>query len=908
MTRYAHSTGYHVTRRFGWDTHGLPVEHEIDKKLGIQSKEDVMKLGIAEYNKECRAIVMRYADEWRKTIERMGRWIDFENDYKTLYPTFMESVWWAFRQLYEKDKVYRGYKVMPYSTGCTTPLSNFEAGQNYQDVSDPSIVVSFPLVSDPTTSLLAWTTTPWTLPSNCAVCVNPDFTYIKMKDEKGNKYILLEERLVQLYKNPKKEKIEILEKFSGKEMEGWEYIPLFNYFEERIKSAGGFKVLNDTYVSAADGTGIVHQAPAFGEEDYRICLSYGIIEDNVHPPCPITDSGLFTAEVPDYQGIYIKTADKEIQKHLKAQGRLIVQATFVHSYPFCWRSDTPLLYKAVPSWFVRVAGYNQKMLDCVNKTHWTPSFVRDRRFGDWIANARDWNVSRNRYWGTPIPLWVSDDYEEIVCIGSIEELETLSGTKGITDLHRHSIDDITIPSKIGKGKLRRVEEVFDCWFESGSMPYASRHYPFEGKNEFESSFPAQFIAEGLDQTRGWFYTLLVLSAHLFDTAPFENVIVNGIVLAADGKKMSKRLKNYPEPKIILDKFGADALRLYLISSPVVRAETLKFREDGVRDIITRVLLPWWNSFKFFEQQVILLKDQSNMVFKYDPSFLSSTNVMDRWILATCQSLLIFIKAEMTEYRLYTVIPRLLLLIDELTNWYIRFNRKRLKGEGGLDDTMAALTTLFETLYILVRAMCPFTPFLSENIYLRLKPYIPSSALPENADSVHYLLFPEPRNDLIDEIIERKVQRMQKVIEMGRVIRERKMLNLKTPLKALVVVHQNQQVLDDIKSLDSYITEELNVTSLLLTKDEAAFGIEYSCAADLKAVGRRLGSAVKQVRSELAQLKSTDVQQIMRNGKVTVADVTLDLDELMVWIAVIDFTNRIDYSNSRARQRKLRIVR
>jgi isoleucyl-tRNA synthetase len=563
-------------------------------------------------------------------------------------PTFMESCWWVFKQVFDKGAVYQGYRVMPYSTALTTSLSNFEANQNYQDIQDPAVVVTFPLLDDPTTCLLAWTTTPWTLPSHTGLAAHPDFEYIKIHDEKsGKNYILLEKLLGTLYKDPKKAKFKIIEKIKGKDMLGWKYEPLFDYFYEEFKDVG-FRVFNATYVTDDSGVGIVHQAPAFGEEDYNIALEAGVIGESRGPPDPVDETGHFTSKVRDFEGQHVKAADKAIIKYLKGTGRLIVESQIKHSYPMCPRSDTPLIYRAVPSWFIRIPEIVPQMLQNIEGSHWVPSFVKEKRFASWIANARDWNVSRNRYWGTPIPLWVSDDLEEKVCIGSVEELKELSGYEGeLSDLHRDKIDHITIPSKMGKGNLRRVEEVFDCWFESGSMPYASQHYPFENKDKFEASFPGDFIAEGLDQTRGWFYTLLVLGTHLFGVSPFKNCVVNGIVLAEDGKKMSKRLKNYPDPLIVMSKYGSDALRLYLINSPVVRAEPLRFKESGVKEVVAKVLLPLWNSYKFFEGQVALLKKIEDVDFIFDPEAeATNTNVMDRWILASCQSLLKFVNEEM----------------------------------------------------------------------------------------------------------------------------------------------------------------------------------------------------------------------------------------------------------------------
>ncbi len=886
VPRYATMNGYHVERRFGWDTHGVPVEHEIDKKLGITGKQDVMAMGIDKYNAECRAIVMRYADEWRKTIGRLGRWIDFDNDYKTLYPEFMESVWWVFKQLFDQNQVYRGVRVMPYSTGLTTPLANFEAQQNYKDVNDPAVTVAFPLLDDPKTILVAWTTTPWTLPSNIALCVHPELEYVKIYDEKADKYYILIESLIKtLYKKPQNEKFKVVDRFPGKKLVGLKYEPLFNYFYDKFKETG-FKVIQASYVSADSGTGIVHQSPAFGEEDFNAATANGVINETLLPPNPVDDKGLFTKEVSDWEGVYVKDADSKIIKYLTEKGKILLNSQIRHSYPFCWRSDTPLLYRTVPAWFVRIKEAIPDMLNNVEKTRWVPSTIKEKRFSNWIANARDWNVSRNRYWGTPIPLWVSDDFEEVVCVGSVEELKKLSGRDDITDLHRDSIDDITIPSQTGKGVLKRVEEVFDCWFESGSMPYASGHYPFENKDKFKNRFPANFISEGLDQTRGWFYTLTVLGTHLFNTAPYQNVIVSGIVLAADGKKMSKRLKNYPDPTIVLNQYGADALRLYLINSPVLRAETLKFKEEGVKEVVSKVLLPWWNSAKFLEGSVALLKKNENVDFKYDAN-LKSDNVMDRWVLASLQSLIKFIHEEMTEYRLYTVVPRLLNFIDELTNWYIRFNRRRLKGEVSVDDTKKSLNTLTEALFGLVRAMGPFTPFLSETIYQRLREYFDEETLASFAlngkdhRSIHFLSYPTVREELFDERIETAVSRMQKVIDLGRNIREKKLISLKTPLKQLVILHNDEQYLKDVDALKGYIIEELNVRDLVITSDEKKYGVEYRAVADWPVLGKKLKKDVKKVKDALPALTSDEVESYANTGKITVAGIDLVEGDLSV---------------------------
>ena len=592
--------GHYVKRRFGWDCHGLPIEFEIDKQYGIKDSAQREKLGVKKYNELCRGIVQRYAKEWESIIGRFGRWIDFEDDYKTMDAGFMESIWYTFSEMYKKGLVYKSLKIMPYSTGCNTPLSNSEAGQNYKEVSDPAIIITFPIIDDPDgTCLIAWTTTPWTLPSNLAAAVNPKMDYCKWKNEETGKiYISMKERLQYTLKQAKVKKHKILETFKGKELVGTKYEPLFPFFEKKFRPKGCFAVIGAEFVTTGAGTGIVHCAPGFGEDDFQACVQQELI-DPADAPIPMDQDGRFTDAVPDYQGIYIKDADKKIIQDLKARGRLYSQAAEKHQYPFCWRSQTPLVYKGEECWFVEVTKIKERLLELNTTTRWVPEFVQGRRFHNWLADAKDWCISRTRYWGNPIPLWISDDGEEIVCVSSIKELEKLSGVKNITDIHKEYVDEIQIPSKKGKGMLKRIPDVFDCWFESGSMPYAQCNYPYGTKDaEFKKGFPADFIAEGLDQTRGWFYTLMVISCAVKDQAPFKNLIVNGIVLAEDGAKMSKSKKNYPDPLWIAKAHGADACRLYLCNSPLVRAEPLKFSGDGVKAIVRDIFLPWFNSYRF----------------------------------------------------------------------------------------------------------------------------------------------------------------------------------------------------------------------------------------------------------------------------------------------------------------------
>lgn len=877
VTRYAHQQGFYVERRFGWDCHGLPVEFEIDKMLGIKGPEDVAKMGIANYNAECRKIVMRYADDWEKIVHRMGRWIDFKNDYKTLYPTFMESVWWVFSELYNKGLVYQGVKVMPYSTACNTPLSNFESGQNYKEVVDPAVVVSFPISDN--VSLLAWTTTPWTLPSNLALCVNPTLIYVKVLEKSsGQNYILQENRLETIFKNI--DNYTVVEKFPGSKLKNTKYTPIFNYFSSQ-REKGAFRVLVDNYVTDDSGTGIVHQAPYFGEDDFRVCLAAGIISRDQKIICPVDASGRFTDEVTDFEGQHVKDADKNIIAYLKKNNRLIQSSQVKHSYPYCWRSETPLIYKAVPSWFIRVEHMSKNLLECSASTYWVPDFVKDKRFGNWLKEARDWAVSRNRYWGTPIPLWISHDGEEIVCIGSIEQLSRLTG-KEITDIHRESIDDLEIPSsRPGMPPLKRVSEVFDCWFESGSMPYAQCHYPFENRKEFDERFPADFVAEGIDQTRGWFYTLLVLSTALFNKPPFKNLIANGLVLAGDGQKMSKRKKNYPDPLEVVNKYGADALRLYLVNSPVVRAENLRFKEEGVRDVIKDVFLPWYNAFRFLMQNVERIVQEDKVDYVYDEKLALTTykseNIMDKWILSYTQSLIQFVRSEMAAYRLYTVVPRLTKFIDHLTNWYVRMNRKRLKGDISVEDCRMALDTLYRVLIDMVSLMAPFTPFLTELMYQTLS----KLRLGEKAESIHYTMLPEAQSEMVDLDIERAVLRMQSVVELGRVLRDRKTMPIKYPLPEMIVIHQDKSYLKDITALEMYVKEEMNVRKLTVSDDKDKYGVTLRVEPDHKILGIRLKGEFKAITQALKGLSNADCEKLLKDGHVELLGQKIDVSELRI---------------------------
>jgi len=832
----------------------------------------------------------------------MGRWVDFDNDYKTMDPSFMETVWWVFKQLWDKGLIYEGFRIQPVSPMLGTPLSNFEVAQGPQERDpvtkkdghkrrqDPSLTVRFKL-EDEDASLWAWTTTPWTLPSNLALAVHPEFSYAKVRVEETGEVAYIEpSRLADYQERKRIGATTELARVKGKDLIGRPYTPLLPYFDKyKTRDDGSrwcFRVVGADYVTVDTGTGIVHQAPAFGEDDYQVGLREGL---PVIRPMDLT--GIFDERVWDFKGQFAKDADKGIAHKLKEEGKLVDQDVLVHAYPHCYRTEQPLLYMALSTWFMKVEVLRDQLVANNELVHWVPDHVGKGRFGNWLESARDWNLSRNRFWGTPLPVWRNDeDPSDILCIGSTSELEELAGlSKGsIKDLHRETIDGITFPSrKSAVGRMRRIDEVFDCWFESGSMPYAQNHYPFdESKVEYvEQNLPADFIAEGLDQTRGWFYTLHVLSTALFQRPAFKNVIVNGLILASDGKKMSKRLQNYPDPALVIDSYGADALRAYLINSAVVRAEPMRFGRDAndttgecVKDTVRLVVLPLFNAYNFLATYAI--------ADGWSPTeadlHVSPQGELDRWILSRVQHFILEMQKEYEGYELSNLVPAFARLSDELNNWYIRRGRRRYWRKAGESsevdrDKREAYATLFRVLVTVTRAMAPVLPFFTEYLYQRL---IVDTGLAVEGDSVHLASFPEVDQQLLDLELEARMQAVRDVVGLGLVIREREKLGVRRPLSKATVASADPKLRAAIEQFAEAITGELNVKAVEVIEDDSAL-CKVSAKPNFRTLGKRLGPKLKAVQARLLALDSDELRGLADRGSIEIEGELLTSEDILL---------------------------
>jgi len=877
VPRYWTMRGHRVERRFGWDTHGLPIEMEVQNELGLSGPAEIEAYGVDKFNEACRTRVMANTEVWEAITRRIGRWVDFENDYSTMDLDFMESVWWVFRQLWDKGLVYRDFKVLPYSYGAATPLSNFEVNLGaYRDVEDPSITVRLEVTdgAGPAQAgdwLLIWTTTPWTMPSNLGVAVGTDIRYIRVDQPLGGlegRYWIAAERADAYW-----EDFEPAAQATGAELLGTRYSPVFTSFADKA-AEGAFVIIPSEDTTTEDGTGLVHMAPAYGEADFMAFSAAGldVLVD------PVDAEGRFTSAVPEVAGTNVKEADPTLIELMQESGALVQSGRIVHSYPYCWRTDTPLIYKAIPTWFVAVERFRDRMAQLNESIHWVPERIGTRRFGNWLSQARDWAISRNRFWGSCIPIWECGECGEQSCIGSLDELEERSGVR-LDDIHKHYVDEVTMPCTGCNGTMNRVPEVLDVWFESGAMPYGQHHYPFEDPEAFERKFPADYIAEGLDQTRGWFYTLVVHAVAIFDKVPFENCVVNGMILAEDGRKMSKSLKNYPDPFVLIDEFGADAVRTYLINSPVVRAEPLRFQESGVRDVVRTVLLPFWNAYSFLTTYAAA--DGFTVADLEEAPAPSERPEIDRWILSVLQSLIKRVNEEMEGYYLYNVIPPLIDFVDDLTNWYIRRSRRRFWRQRGDDhqDTLAAFATLYDVLVTFSQLMAPVLPFVTEEMYQGL---VVAQRMPgeEGPASVHHCDYPEADIALIDAELEAQMEVVRSVVSLGRGLRTTGKIRVRQPLPGATVVSHDGVVRSAVERHADLIADELNLKAVATSQDEQAHA-RLSAKANFRVLGPRFESRMKEASQAIEALDDTAIASIIDGGSVEVLGEALGLDDLVV---------------------------
>jgi isoleucyl-tRNA synthetase len=854
VPRYQTMRGRRVERRFGWDTHGLPAEVEAEKQLGISTKAEILALGVGRFNAACRDSVLRYTNEWERYVTRQARWVDFENDYKTLDLPYMESVMWAFKTLHDKGLIYEGFRVLAYCWRCETPLSNTETRMDdvYRDRQDPAVTVKFRLETGE--DLLVWTTTPWTLPSNLAVAVNPEVEYA-VYEEDGQRYVLAA-ALAGSYERELANATRV-GTLQGSELVGRRYTPLFDFLVEQ-GGPNAFRVLAGDFVTTEDGTGVVHMAPAFGEDDQNTCNANGI-------PTVVTvdEHTRFTALVPPYQGLQVFEANKPVLRDLKAQGAVVRHDTYTHSYPHCWRCDTPLVYKAVSSWFVAVTQFRDRMVELNQQINWTPEHVKDGQFGKWLAGARDWSISRTRFWGSPIPVWKSDnpEYPRLDVYGSLDELERDFGVRP-TDLHRPGIDELTRPNPddpTGRSTMRRVPDVLDCWFESGSMPFAQVHYPFENADWFEHHYPGDFIVEYTAQTRGWFYTLHVLATALFDRPAFRNCVVHGTVLGDDGRKMSKTLRNYPDVYLMFDKYGADAMRWFLMASPVLRGGDMSVTESGIRDAVRQVLLPLWNVWYFFSLY-------ANAEGYEATRRTDSQHLLDRYVLAKTGELVADVTAAMDAYDISGACGSVRSYLDALTNWYVRRSRNRF-WTGDRD----AFDTLYTVLETVSRVVAPLAPMMAEEVWRGLT----------GGRSVHLTDWPSGEEFPADHDLVASMDAVRDVCSAALSLRKARGLRVRLPLPRLTVATPGAARLAPFTDL---VADEVNVKDVVFATDVADY-----CQQVLTVVPRALGPRVGgQVQQVIKAVKAGDWSLV--DGAPVAAGVALQPGEYELKLVAADADN------------------
>ncbi|MFH1822769.1 MAG: isoleucine--tRNA ligase [Patescibacteria group bacterium] len=836
VPRYWTMRGYRVERRWGWDCHGLPIENIIEKDLKISGKKEIEKLGVDKFNEACRARVLEYADIWDKMVRRIARWIEFKNSYKTMDLPFMESVWWGFKELWNKDLIYQGRKVLLYCPRCETPISNFEVAMDnsYKDITEESVYVKFrvkvkskklkEMVGDDDVYILAWTTTPWTLPGNVALAVGKKIDYVVLKEQgtpviktgqakDKEHYVLAKDRVEDVVGNIK---YEVVNEIKGKDLVGLEYEPLFDVPALRESGKKVYYVAEADFVTTEDGTGVVHTAVVYGEDDYNLGLKLDL------PVIPgIDEKGFFNETVPQFKGVYFKKADKMIIADLAKRGLLFKKEQTTHSYPFCHRCETQLFYNAIPAWFLSIEKIRKRMLELNEKINWFPKYLKHGRFAQGIEQAPDWNISRNRYFATPIPIWECDKCKKREIMGSVKDLEKKSGKKNITDIHSHFIDNLTWKCKCG-GEMHRIKEVFDCWVESGSMSFAQMHYPFENKEKFEKNFPAQFISEYISQTRAWFYVMHVMSTALFNSNSFENVVTTGVIFNEKGEKMSKSKKNYPDPWEVINKFGADALRFYLMSSSLMQAENLFFNERELEDVFRKNIMLLSNIYKFYEmfadeQKVACLPPACRQGRARQENFkIKSNNILDIWILAKLNQLIKDVTDSMDSYDLPKATRPITVFINDLSTWYIRRSRDRFKGDDE-KDKVAAIKTTGYVLLELAKVMAPFTPFIAEELWQRVS----GNNFKEENKSVHLENWPKPGNieQKTRNIIE-GMEMVRKIVELGLAKRDEAGIKVRQPLSELRIM--NYELNEEYEFL---VKDELNVKNVVAKKGKGDLKVE-----------------------------------------------------------------------------------
>ena len=871
IPRYQTMKGKHVLRKAGWDTHGLPVELEVEKLLGLDGKQQIESYGIEPFIKKCKESVWKYKGEWEKMSDRVGYWADMDNPYVTYDDKYIESEWWALKEMHKKGLLYKGHKIVPYCPRCGTALSSHEVAQGYKLVKENSAVARFKVKGSGNRYILAWTTTPWTLPSNVALCMNPDEPYVEIEAD-GARYILAEALAPKFF-----EEYKVVDKKLGKEWERLEYEPLFPETTEEIKRISpasaplkAHYVVCDTYVTMGDGTGVVHIAPAFGEDDYKVGKRYGLPVVQL-----VNERGCFDERFVSLNGVFAKKADKAILDRLESEGKLFKVIPFEHDYPHCWRCDTPLLYYAKSSWFIEVTKVKDDIIKSNRSVNWMPDNIKEGRMGNFLENVIDWGLSRDRYWGTPLPVWVCPDCGEIEVIGSKQELKEKCGLPADKDieLHRPYLDNLTCTCPKCGGKMKRTHEVIDCWFDSGSMPFAQYHYPFENKDLFEETFPADFISEAVDQTRGWFYTLLVINTILFGKAPFKNCIVLGHVNDKNGIKMSKHKGNVVDPWSVLDKQGADAVRWYFYSSSAPWLPS-RFAEETVSEAQRKYIGTLWNTYAFFTLYA--------EIDKYDPSKYDLKNcklsLMDKWILSKLNSLVEFIDKSLANYEICESSRALQDFSDVLSNWYVRRCRDRYWGADMTDDKAAAYTTLYTVLVTLAKLTAPYTPFIAEMIYQNLVP----AFFKNEPESVHLCAFPKAEKRYIDKALEDGMEEVYDIVILGRAARNAGNLKNRQPLSEMYVVTDKKVALSEEEK--SIVLDELNVKAFKVSDNAEKF-LNYKLKPQLKTLGPKYGKKLGAISAFLSSCNAKEVVNAVKNGgsyEIAGEDVVLTQEDLQIF--------------------------